>query len=208
MCRHGRSRRVPPVVITTSTSGSSIQPETRAPMASRSSRTIAFSCNRWPLPVNRSTSNAPERSERSSRVSDTVRDRDIERDQFPCVRLRHGAITWQEVGRPARRPARRLARRSAKRFARRSAKCAAGGGSTSPASPPKPGPPGLRQQGLWASSPGSCTARTGRPRPRPRTCRSPGGNDPCPNRADTRGTRAPCDCWLPAPLRSRRGWRN
>src|SRR6202521_1671321 len=63
---------VPPVVITTSTAGSAIQPFTRARMCSTSSVTMAGSAPTWPAAAIRAASVWPDLSSASSRVSDTV----------------------------------------------------------------------------------------------------------------------------------------
>src|SRR5487761_1792141 len=64
---------VPPVEITTSTSGSAIQVRSVATNALCSSLTMRLAAMRWPALVARSTSVRPDLSDASSRVSETVR---------------------------------------------------------------------------------------------------------------------------------------
>ncbi len=63
---------VPPVLITTSTAGSSIQAWSFAAIRSASSVTSARAASWWPAPVRRSTSRSPERSSAGVRLSETV----------------------------------------------------------------------------------------------------------------------------------------
>src|SRR3954447_6200972 len=64
---------VPPVEITTSMAGSSIQVMSWAVIDGMSSLTMARAAKRWPSAVSRSTSVLPDLSSASIRVSETVR---------------------------------------------------------------------------------------------------------------------------------------
>src|SRR3989344_9208825 len=64
---------VPPVVITTSTAGSSIQLCRRETISDFSSLMIARSARMWPAPPSRTTSVSPDRSSAALRLSEMVR---------------------------------------------------------------------------------------------------------------------------------------
>ncbi len=66
------AKPVPPVVITTSISGSSTQAWICLRMSSTSSFTMAWPAKVWPASVRRCTSKGPDLSVSSSRVSETV----------------------------------------------------------------------------------------------------------------------------------------
>src|SRR3546814_470206 len=66
-------RPVPPVVMTTSTSGSSIQLWRRETIRSASSRMIARAARIWPAPVSKSSNLSPDRSSVALRLSEIVR---------------------------------------------------------------------------------------------------------------------------------------
>ncbi len=66
------AKPVPPVEITTSTSGSSIQVWSWRRMSSISSLTMAWAASPWPCSVSRLIKNGPDLSVSSSRVSEMV----------------------------------------------------------------------------------------------------------------------------------------